>query len=108
MLGINFYLNYPNKTEKHKGTRKNPGNHSGNVVAVFTKHERGKWTNFPDWISYGSGPIAGAVGALFYEPNSVVCSTSVGLSYLDDRCKRISEKMAREIHPELFRYLDQD
>ena len=107
MLGINFYLDYPNKTEKHKGTRKDPGNHSGNVVAVMTRYERGKWSNFPDWISYGSGPIAAAIGALLFVPNSPVCSTSVSMGYLDDRCKRISEKMAREIHPMLFTYLDQ-
>lgn len=109
MLGINFYLEYPNKTEKHKGTRKEPGNHRGTVIAVMTKHERGHWSNFPDWHNYSSrGPSADAIGALFDEPDSPVCSTGVCPEYLDEKCKRISEKMAREIHPQLFERLDYD
>lgn len=108
MLGINFYLEYPNKTEKHKGTRKSPGNHRGTVIAVMTKHERGRWSNFPDWHYNGQDHMADAMGALFDEPNSPVCSTGVSPGYLDEKCKRISEKMAREIHPQLFVRLDQD
>ena len=104
MKGINFYLEYSNKRDKRKGTRKDPGNHRGTVVAVATKHERGHWTNFPDF--YLGNEKADAIGALFNEPNSVVCSCSVCPEYLDEKCKRISEALAREIHPQLFEYLD--
>ena len=106
MKGVNFYLEYSSKKENRKGTRKNPGNHRGTVVAVMTKKDRDKWSNFPDWHYTGQGHTADAMGAVFDEPNSPVCSTGVCPEYLDKRCKRISEKMAREIHPALFTYLD--
>lgn len=107
MKGFNFYLDYPSKKDKKQGTRKNPGNHLGNVIAVTTRFERGRWTNFPDWWPYGRRPIASAIAAILHKPNSPVCGTSVSMDYLDERCKRISEKMAREIHPALFTYLDE-
>lgn len=35
MKGIRFYLEYEDNKKKRKATRKEPGNHLGNVVAVF-------------------------------------------------------------------------
>lgn len=96
MNGFTFYLEYPSLKDKRKATRKTLGNHSGNVMAVFG-----------DWFS-----IAGhyykkeCVSALQNVPNSVVCCSSACDTYIKENGKRISEKQAREIHPNLFTYLD--
>lgn len=105
MKGFRFYLEYPNQKERRNGTRKKPGNHSGNVVAVATR-ENSPWT--PHWHWSQNGYQADAIGAVFFERNSPVCGTSVGPGYLREKCKNISEALAREIHPQLFAYLDYD
>lgn len=98
MKGYTFYLEYPSQTEKRKATRKNLGNHEGNVIATFGK-------------SYFGGnpkPMIECVSAVFEWPNSAVCSGSASISYIREHCKRVSEAQAREIHPELFDYLAAD
>lgn len=95
MNGFTFYLEYPTTKDKKQGTRKKLGNHSGNVVAVFG-----------DWYKGGNNEYQKeCVSSVFDHSNSVCCGGSVGSSYLNDRCKRISEKQAREIHSNLFDYL---
>lgn len=96
MKGVRFFLEYDSKTEKNKGTRKKPGKHNGNVLAVY--HETG-YQGSTGWTYEGTG-------AVNYHPNSAVGTTGVTPDYLRDKCKRISEKMAREIHPQLFNWLD--
>jgi len=95
MKGYRFYLEYPNKTEKHKGTVKNPGNHIGTVLAVFND----AYLSHNEWTYE-------AEGGLYDYPNSPVCSTSTTWGYLKEFCKRIPEILARKIHPELFKVLD--
>ena len=89
-----FYLEYPNKTENHKATRKNLGKHEGNVLALF----------FENYSPFGTYDC---LSATFFYPNSPVSSGGVNREYLTDNCKRISEKQARKIHPALFERLDQ-
>lgn len=96
MKGYRFYLEYPNKTEKNKATVKNPGNHSGNCIAVFIGQWQGNTMNID----------AGA--ALMDTPNSPVCSTSVSYEYLQERCKRIPASMVKDIHPELWKWAISD
>lgn len=98
MKGFFFYLEYPSATEKNKGTRKNPGNHTGNVIAADT--ERENW-----WLS-GKEWMISTISAVQDFPNNPVCGSSASWSYLQQNCKRISEKQAREIHPNLFAVLD--
>lgn len=96
MKGFKFYLEYETSTEKHKATRKALGNHNGNVIAVMDG------SGF-----FGSmGYCYECLGSVLYCRNSPVATTSVTPDYLSDRCKRISEAQAREIHPELFKRLD--
>lgn len=98
MQGLTFYLEYPTKADKRKATRKNPGNHSGTVCAVHS----GQWV-------WGRGSyIKDAFCAAFDRPNSPVCTSTVTPEYLQEYCKKISEKQAREIHPELFKWLDDE
>ena len=96
MKDITFYLEYPNRTEKNKATRKNVGNHRGTVLAVDKK----QW-----WVRDNEINMD-AYGALRDIPNDVVCGTTCSEPYLRSNCKRISEKQAREIHPMLFQYLE--
>lgn len=46
MKGYTFYLEYPTKKDKCKATRKDLGNHSGNVLAVY-----GNWFNIKNLYS---------------------------------------------------------
>jgi hypothetical protein len=87
MKGYRFYLEYAKPSYKKKATVKNPGKHQGNVFA----------------LQIGSN---GGMGAVMFYPNSPVTSTTIESGYLRNNCKRISEKLAREIHPNLFYYLD--
>lgn len=91
MKGYRFFLEYPNKKEKNKATREKLGNHSGNVIAASLDNPH--------------LPTEGFAG-IFDKPNSPVQWTTVGRIYISERCKNISEKTAREIHPELFKRLD--
>jgi len=95
MIGFHFFLEYPMDQNPKKHTRKNPGPHSGNCIAVF----QGREFILPDLNSVE------CIGALNFVPNSHCCSSSASFDYLSKYCKRISEKMAREIHPQLFDYL---
>lgn len=98
MKGIKFYIEYPNSTEKRKATRKRLGNHSGNVIAVL---DNGIYFS-------GGEAVEDSIAAVYAWPNSPAAGTGVSLGYLRERCKRINEATARSIHPELFKYLDQE
>jgi len=93
MKGIRFFLEYPNKTEKNKATVKNLGNHSGNCIGIY----------IGQWIP-GTMQIEAATG-IYFHPNSAVASSSVDYEYLRERCKRIPERLVKDIHPELYNYL---
>ena len=95
MKGYTFYLEYPTLRDKRKAIRKELGNHSGNVLAVY-----GDWFNIDHYYKKE------CVSSVYDKPNSEVCTSSCDGEYLTTNCKRISEKQAREIHPKLFQYLD--
>jgi hypothetical protein len=92
MKGIRFYLEYPEGENPKKYTRKNPGKHSGTVLAVL--HEN-SWLRGSEWF-------VEAIGALQDMENSPACGTNVSALYIQENTKRISEEQAREIHPALF------
>jgi len=95
-----YYLEYPTNKDKRQGTRKNPGNHSGNCLAI-PLDENGR----PYWIP--GGLTMDCYGAVYMWKNSDCAGTSAHVDYLREKCKRISEAQAREIHPRLFNYLEQ-
>jgi hypothetical protein len=69
----------------------------GNVIAVFTDQE-GYWS--------GSVYCVSTMAALTRDANSPVCSCSASVEYIRTACIRVSETVARQIHPEMFRVLD--
>jgi len=96
MKGYKFFLEYPNNKEKRNGTRKVLGNHSGTIVAVID-----------DTAQVSNGAVVyDTISALQDIPNSGTCFSCASQPYLAERCKRISEAQAREIHPVLFQRLD--
>ncbi|HYW34807.1 MAG TPA: hypothetical protein VE868_05305 [Balneolaceae bacterium] len=96
MKDYRFYLEYPNKKEKNKATRKNLGDHSGTCLAVFG-----------DPFSKDDNIFYECVAALFDKHDSEVTTTSCSWGYLRHSCKRVSADTARQIHPKLFKYLEQ-
>lgn len=87
MKHVRFYLEH--ETARDKRNRK----HNGNVIAVVPANR------CPD------GAME-ALGAVFFYPDSPVASTAASREYLSTKCRRIPERMAREIHPALFERLD--
>jgi len=101
MKGYKFYLEYPSNKDKRKGKINDLGNHSGNVCAIILDTRRyGQVMGHPIEITYD------AISGLTNNPNSEVCSSEVSQSWLSGRCKDIQERIARMIHPALFRRLD--
>jgi hypothetical protein len=95
MKGYKFYLEYPSNAAKKRGTTKAPGDHSGNAIAIYGD------------IFYSGGKfLLECISAIYFNENSQVCGSAVSLDYLQERCKRIPESLARKIHPALFERLD--
>lgn len=98
MKSYHFYLEYPSKAAKRAATRKNLGNHSGNIIAVDSERAN-------SWLS-DRQVMRDCVSAVTSYPNSDVCGSSASMDYIRENCKRVSEKQAREIHPNLFSTLE--
>ena len=78
---------------------KRKGVSAGNVVAVY----------LPTWTeSLMLTKCVEALSALFFRPNSPVSFGGVSLGHLQEKCKRVSETRAREVHPALFERLDSE
>ena len=95
MKGYIFYLEFPTAKAKRKATRKNLTGHSGNCIAVTSD----KSEQIEQWRVNKCYPAFTAVQDI---PNNQCCFNPVSPDYLAERCKRISEAQAREIHPNLF------
>ena len=88
MKGWRFYEEFKNKRK---------GISAGNVCAVDLDIA-------PQAISR-NGMLEGLAGVYDY-PNSPVCWTGISPDFLRKECKRVPEKRARAVHPELFKRLD--
>ena len=89
MNGIRFYHEFTN-------TRKRQS--AGTIVAACVCNGV--------FFSTGKACYEAFVG-VFDQPDSPVNFSAVSLDYLRTRCKRVSERQAREIHPRLFERLEQ-
>lgn len=95
MKGYIFYLEFPTAQAKRKATLKNLTGHSGNCIAVTSD----KTERYAQWRVNGCYP---AYVGVYDRVNSACSSEYVHPDYLAERCKKISEAQAREIHPNLF------
>jgi len=96
MKYVRFYLEHKSPKDKRKGS------HCGTVFAAFDTMGDDFKPRFDGEGYY----VLDGLGAVFAEPNSPVASTAASTDYLHQKCKRISEAEAREIHPALFERLD--
>lgn len=97
MEGIRFYLEFPSSTAKKRSGKTNIG-HSGNVYAAYIDNT---------FLNVRGVCMVEGLGGLWDEPNSVVAGTSAAHDeFLRHQCKRIPERLARQIHPRLFERLD--
>jgi len=100
MKHARFYLEFPDVRAKERSGKENKG-HSGNVVAVFDA--------FGDGFVVRHDGCLDSMSGIFEYPNSPVGSGGVSVHhYLQPQCKRVSERLARVIHPMLFERLDED
>ena len=91
MKGIAFYLEYESAHAKRRGES------LGTVIAVYydkSKFARGAYQSNGEWMRDCVGTFEGGKGD--------ICGATCSDGYLREKCKRISEARAREIHPELF------
>jgi hypothetical protein len=95
MKGFRFYAEYD--SNKQKRMQRHTGIRADNVIAIDV-----------DTFHYQNGNEAAYEGfsAVFGHPNSSVAWGGISRHYIDDRCKRISEAKARELHPVLFARLE--
>lgn len=92
MERLRFYLEYPSQHARVTSKRTDLGDHSDTVVAVVLGTAKTVKTGIR-WDCYAMG-------------KNGVEKTHIMESYLRTRCARISQSMAREVHPQLFAYLD--
>lgn len=100
MKGYRFYAEFDSHEEKRKWNRAKlqDTNEYRNCVAVYlpTGREQLMLTNNVECAS-----------SVFYTPNSACNWGQCNPEYLQVKCIRVSEKLARKLHPELFTYLEQ-
>jgi hypothetical protein len=72
----------------------------GNVIAISLDH------NNPRWYWNGTRYCVEGLMAVHTWDNSAVAGSSVSDDYLRACCIRVSETVARQIHPNLFKRLD--
>ena len=92
MRHMRFYEEFRNKGRDDEAS-------VGNVVAIDVDTA---------WRTIAPAEHYDGVGSVFDYPNSPVATTGVSSEYLRQKCKPISEERAREIHPALFFFLDQN
>lgn len=105
MEGVRFYAEMQDERGSKSGSRRwkpftratlAAGAEEGqrcNVVAIFPGNSR-------------LGDQWDGIGSVLGTSNSPVCSVSPDSGYLRKRCVRVSEALARKLHPRLFATLD--
>lgn len=88
MKGIRFYEEFGES--KRRGSKRRQS--EGNVIATFLENR------FGDAIE--------CLSAVYFHNDSPVASGAVALDYLREKCVRVSEAHARQVHPTLFGRLD--
>lgn len=88
---IRYYLEFPSPANKRRRDH-----NTGNCVAIFTDTGH----------HYQSDYRYEAIASPTLSANGHTCSTTVTSDYLRSQCVRVSEAIARVIHPRLFEIVD--
>lgn len=100
MKGYRFYAEYTSNAAKR---RRDPAT---NVVALELTNNRPCWLEPWRYKSIRFPSTATCIAAVLSEPNSPVAGTAVSREHLQKKCRRVSERAARQIHPAMFAWLD--
>lgn len=106
MKGYRFYLEFPTQykkkstpvkqvvTDLEKG--KEP-RHAGTIIACFLRAD--------GWFEHDGKGLIDCISSVANVPNGPVCFSQVSMDYLQEKCKRVPENLARKIHPAMFSYI---
>jgi hypothetical protein len=111
LTGYRFYAELPDSHGSKSASKKHGpftvaalqeltgrGLHNNCVAVVLDNFGNPMWQGSTDCMDC-IGPIRGT-------SDSPVASTSVSRDYLRNRCVRISQQLARKLHPAMFAYLE--
>lgn len=110
MKGYHFYAAMPDERKSKSASKQYPMQPFTRAT-LATYAERGLYVEClaVDLEGFSDGTPCGrkfeCAGALQAGNDQAVCGSSCSHDYLRDRCVRISEELARKLHPALFRYL---
>jgi hypothetical protein len=103
MKDIRFYAEYPEGVSKRR-----PVSEATNVIALLIPEDgSSEWYSRPNGDG-GSLILGECIAGVFDHADSAVAGTCVARDYLIARAKRVPERVARKIHPQLFAYLDKE
>lgn len=106
MNGYKFFAVMPNARKSKSASIKHPMSWTRATMHYHAKH--GAYVECLAVTTDGAGhENLECAGALMADNDQAVCGSSTSRDYLRKRCVRISESLARKLHPALFRYLDQ-
>ena len=102
MKGYRFYVEFENNAEKRRTTLNSSLlKFPRNCIALFLDEN-----NKPIYQIDNKGITYEGFVAVFFHQNSPVNVSGISAKYLDEKCKKCSEKLARKLHPELFNRID--
>lgn len=113
MKGYRFYLEFPDHKTKKKSGKSHVG-HKGIVYAAelredgnwnyrFSGSEQRSYVRPNDEVECFTTPTNPVVPCLFYEYG--MHYEEVSIDWIEDVCKRIPERLARELAPDFFEEL---
>jgi len=101
MKHVRFYQDGNDNCEMHGGKKTFPYGFNG-LAILGESLPRGGFRAY----KLLSGSYEALASIYAYPGDGPYCSTGVSHDYLRKQCRRISEKKARELFPELFRRLE--
>ena len=112
MDGFTFYACMPAGRESKSASKKYP-HQPWTRATLKAMAERGAYADCmavatdpsQAWLADRGGLMKECIGGVYLHDNSACCAASTSVDYLRNRCVRISEALARRLHPELFKRL---
>lgn len=99
MKGYKFYAEFSSNKEKRKWTR--------DKLSKDNKYHNCLATYGETWIE-NKNIIIEAISSVMEIENSSCQTTNCYINYIRYNCTRISESLARRLHPNLSKYLEYD
>lgn len=110
MDGFAFYAVMPDERNSKSASKKYPLRFNRAMLKISAEANRyvecmAVATDRAQHYNHSGKYMMECISALMVDNDQAVCSSSTSRDYLRKRCIRISESLARKLHPALFRYL---